>query len=133
MVADALARGSAASVGALTPKWKSGLPLRAKSAQRLSPQLRRGPTCERRLAARRLPQLTIHSAGAICKRRDAARLGTQEGLQPRARQTARRQLLAVVRPRHSRRATDQQISLLAVAFGLPVVRFGHIGAPSVHL
>jgi hypothetical protein len=48
-------------------------------------------------AARRLPQLTKPSAGAICKRRDAAHLGTQEGLQPRARRTARRPLLAVVR------------------------------------
>ena len=47
-------------------------------------------------AARRLPQLTIQSAGAICKRRVAMHLGGKEGLQPRERQTARRQLLAAV-------------------------------------
>ena len=32
------------------------------------------------------------SAGGVCKRRDAVRLARKEGLQPRARRTARRQL-----------------------------------------
>ena len=32
------------------------------------------------------------SAGATCKRRDTARFGRKEGLQPRERRTARRQL-----------------------------------------
>ena len=35
--------------------------------------------------ARRLPQLTIQSAGEICKRRDLVHLGRKEGLQPRER------------------------------------------------
>ena len=46
--------------------------------------------------ARRLPQPTNQSAGAICKRRDVVHLGRKKGLQPRERRTARRQLLAVV-------------------------------------
>jgi hypothetical protein len=33
------------------------------------------------------------SAGSVCKRRDAMHLGRKEGLQPRARRTARQQLL----------------------------------------
>lgn len=44
------------------------------------------------LAARRLPPLTRSSAGSACKRRDAVRLARKEGLQARARRTARRQL-----------------------------------------
>jgi hypothetical protein len=36
-------------------------------------------------AARRLPQLTKKSAGAICKRRDAVRLGRKKALQRRER------------------------------------------------
>ena len=51
-------------------------------------------------AARRLPQLTIKSAGSVCKRRDAVHLGRKEALQRRERRTARRQVLAVVGPRH---------------------------------
>src|SRR5687767_149152 len=37
------------------------------------------------------------SAGRVCKRRDAVRLGRQKRLQPRARRTARRQLQREVR------------------------------------
>jgi hypothetical protein len=47
--------------------------------------------------AGRLPPLTTQSAGSVCKRRDVVHLGRKEGLQPRQRRTARRQLLAAVR------------------------------------
>jgi hypothetical protein len=50
----------------------------------------------RRHAARRLPQLRRKSAGAICKRRDAVRLGRQKALQRRERRTDRHPLLAGV-------------------------------------
>jgi hypothetical protein len=52
-------------------------------------------------AAHRLPQLTGKSAGAICKRCVAVRLGATQPLQRRARRTARRQLLAGVGRRHT--------------------------------
>ena len=51
----------------------------------------------RRQAARRLPQLTMKSAGAICKRRDAGASCEKKGASAPGAARARRPLLAVVR------------------------------------
>ncbi len=84
------------SVRLPTRKWKSGLPLRAGSAQRLSPELRRGPACVRLRGATAAVFAPRPAARERVGRRAAGQSALNEALQRRARRTARRQLLAVV-------------------------------------
>ncbi len=87
------AHGSPLQRCAGEPRGRKRLPVytrRENDAERLWPcrpngsltQLRRGPGCERQSGAP-LAATNVKTAGSVCKRRDAVRLGRKKGLQPR--------------------------------------------------